>query len=403
MTSKKFIYIKSLSKKNVFSSYILPYVKIVKNSDLNTTFMEFQRKYSCPFILRSALNDEASVNKLRSGESISCPNINTFNEFNYACKKIYGQKKLHEVILQQQFEHSTHLTIFLDNSFTYIDYKGDKDGSFAEGPNFSTDKSKLPSYKEVKKLLNLIYNEFNTPLLIEAGINKNDIKLYQVVNVTPSMVKHLYSQESIMQVYYNNSFNYSPSLLNLLKVEFSAFLFRFNKNFNETNSVAMAYRNWFFLLHYFTLFCRINSLSGNDNDWCDFIQLGHKKNSMWLSKIVSKHIAIANLIRPYEKLNEMPSILKNKTEQPIFIGEGEYYEYTDNYNFKEELTIEDIISYSSSLPIISKSNSLLSHPVLLAAEKKIPLVLNISDRRYIAIKNSRKLFLDFLNKKIRLE
>jgi len=370
---------------------IIPAFKVIENTE---GILDFQ----APFILRSALKDEANLGNLQSGKSLSIGGIDSKQKLDEAWGLLTAQPGLEEVILQQEIRWETHVTLVYEKDFFFAEVKR------RQGPPqfiYWTPLAQTlsPEIKILKNFLEtlgpyLLKEKF---WLMEIGLLNGKLYLFQIHPVTPDLLSTIFSSEMVRQIVFSRlKFAKSHSFMGLLKTEWEARKFRQKidqKNFHP----SLIFLNWEFLFHYFRLFCMTNQNTPDAQSFAKFLALSYQKN--WMSGLIKKHLELANIFRKNEAFAEMN--VGFETQGYIFIGKGIVEGVVgDEIHVCDQIPL-DLIYHKSLRPkaILTKEVGILSHPVLACVENGVYLVLGLGE---LPLKGER-IYLDFDQKKIRIE
>ena len=312
-----------------------------------------------------------------------------------------GQSQVAEIILQKQIAYEYHLTILAVGNFFYINHPN--------GHIVLTDYTQvgeLPHIEWVREFFILWNKHFKSSgeyMLLEMGLSCNEIYLFQAVKIPEQMVETIFTNDLVAKILVQrDQWKKSRSLWGSLKVEWSAFCFRKSKKFNESGTTALAFKNWYFIFHYFYLFCKLHRRYGHDQDFVDFLAMTANKN--WMSDIVKKHIKLATIINKKENFSLPTSFMKISAE-PYFIGTGVFQGKVEDFAYlMERPLVEDIYNLDFRQKVIfTRDSNILGHPILAAVERRIPVVANISATQFNDIKVTDSFYLNFKEKKLEVE
>ena len=397
--SKKFKLIFELAQNSLFTEYVPKFHLIDQGrNEFDSFFKTSKEKY----ILRSSLWGEGG-DYLYSGKSKSISNIINPRDLKIAFKKIYSQLDIDKVILQEQFDYEIHITLVIKDDFCFVEAKND-------GPNIHKiviggsyilgEAVYLPELKRFLKIWKTLRPKGY--FILELGIKNSELKLFQAISIPEDYVFSLFSDSTLHSILsHQKNYKNKTSLFPLLKKEWDAYKFRKSDFLLEEYNIGDAFGNWYFLLHYFTLFCKLKSLNGSDQNFIDFLNYVNSLPPNWIKSVVMKHIQISEKIRKKKKNSLSASSFSDKSSQPYFIGNGVFEGVIKNtVVLIENPTPDQMYSLSMNKPVLTPCSSILGHSTLIAVERNIPLIANIPAHLWESIDQFDKVFLDFHAQKI---
>ncbi|MEK6625062.1 MAG: hypothetical protein AABY86_08845 [Bdellovibrionota bacterium] len=390
--STKFSIIKMLKQEKIFERYIPDFMQVTV-SDFDDSVAEFLNTSPC--ILRSSLKKEGSSSVLVACKSLSIKEICNETTYNKAYMKISNQKDLGEIILQKQVFYTDHLTVLLDQDFFYGNLTSQgKSGFFILSP--LTKMGSLPNEKLLIPFLELLRQRLGKgKWLFELGISQSAISLFQAVLVPTELLNSVFTDDLFCKILKTRSPRQTaPSFWQLMAREWQAFLFRHQDH--SKSSISEAFANWYFLFHYFYLFCRMNRRHGYDSDFVDFLKMSYRVPSNWQSEIIKKHLQLAAEIRKSESGPFVPASFAATSGGAYFLGRG-MHEGTigEDALLFEELIPDTIYQISANKIIITPSSQILGHGILAAVERNINTLANIEVNLFAALNPSDLFCIDF--------
>ncbi|MBA2403341.1 MAG: hypothetical protein H0V66_01110, partial [Bdellovibrionales bacterium] len=225
-----------------------------------------------PLILRSALKHEGSKAQLLSGKSLSIGNIDSQQKLLEAWQKVKAQPDVAEVILQQEINWDTHVTLIYEPDFFFAELKKrDGVGQFLYWTPLAQSLS-----LEVKTLKNFL-DQLKTFLqqekfwLLELGLKDGKLFLFQIHPVSLDLLSSIFSSGMVAEIVFSRMrFAKTQGLWNLLKTEWQARKFRQQMN-TKSFHPSLIFLNWEFLFHYFRLFCMMKQLSPDAQSFAGFL------------------------------------------------------------------------------------------------------------------------------------
>lgn len=330
-----------------------------------------------PYIMRSALKNEASSKLLQSGKSLSIGGIDSLQKLQEAWDLIKTQNNLAEVILQEEVIWSTHVTLIYETDFFFAELKkreGNQQFLYWTplGRSLVAETSKLEQFLQPLKS----YLKKESFWLMELGIRDNEVFLFQLHPVDPSLLTSIFSSDIVAQIVASRlRFTKVQSLWALLKIEWQARKFRKQMSDGNVNP-AKIFNNWEYLFHYFKIFCMMKKIEPTAQSFATF--LAASGQSSWLSGIVKKHLELANYYRSSEAFDPMKAGIAG--QGPIFVGKGTYSGVVGmDIHVCEEIPLELIYRKDRPKVIMTKEVGILSHPVLASAENGVKLVLGLTE------------------------
>lgn len=341
------------------------------------------------FILRSALKNEGDFNQLQSGKSLSPGGIDSWQKLKNSWEAVQKQEKLEEVILQEEIEWETHITLIYEKDFFFAELKSKSHSSqFLYWTPLG--QSLSPITQKIKTFLEPIKSELEKEnfWLLEAGICRDKIHLFQIHPVNQELISHVFSGELAPQIISSRlRFSKPQGLLGLMRTEWEARKFR-RRMKNQNFQPSTVFLNWEFLFHYFRLFCMMQKMKPDAQSFGKFLSASYQNS--WMSSLVKKHLELANYFRKSETFD--PMNLGFSGPQLIFIGKGMFQgKVGEDILVCDEISLDTIYGNPKPRVILSKEVGLLSHPVLASVENGIHLVLGL---RALPQKGER-IYLDF--------
>ncbi len=388
----KFSIIKELKQEKMFENYIPDFISVLP-PELNNSISKFLDGSPC--LLRSSLKDEAGLSVIRAGKSLTIKEIRDGADYQKAYNTISKQDNLCQVILQKQFLYSTHFTVLIDGDFFYANFTAKSEcGFFVLSP--LTKLGTIPEEKILRPFIELLKGRLKRgKWLLEIGVHDKDIRLFQAILVSDRLLSIVFSDDLLCKLLKENkSWQNAPTVWQLLKCEWRAFCFRQKKCFES--GVSDAFSNWYFLFHYFYLFCRQNKRHGHDKDFVDFLKLAYGSKSYWQTEIISRHLKIAAKIRKQEDGPLIPAAFSSITEGVYYLGKGIHRGILGEAAvLLKELIPEVIYQISLSKIIITPSNQILGHGILAAAERNINVLANVDEKFFASLKSNDHFCIDF--------
>ena len=349
------------------------------------------------FILRSALRNESQKDQLQSGKSLSITGIDSWQKLLNSWEAVQKQPQLEEVILQEEIQWNTHITLIYEKDFFFAELK--MKGSPSQFIYWTPlGQSLSPLTKKLKEFLDLILSVLKeeTFWLMELGLRAETLFLFQIHPVHQELISHIFSSELAPQIISSRlRFSKSQGLFNLMKTEWEARKFR-SRMKNQNFQPSAVFLNWEFLFHYFRLFCMIHQLKPDAQSFGRFLSDSYKNH--WLSSLVKKHLELASYFRKNETFELMN--LGFEGQHQIFIGKGIIGGVVgEEILVCDEISLETIYQSRRPKAILSKEVGLLSHPVLASVENGIHLVLGLKELP----QKGERIYLDFERKVLTVE
>lgn len=337
-----------------------------------------------PYILRSALNEE-SGNRLLSGLSLTYGPIKTIDQYQTYLARIKKQVGYKSTILQEYVEHGSHFTIFVTSKCAYAHKTYHPEVFFARTP-FSTVGTHKPE-DSFSLLLDRLIDYCNSPSLVEVGIKNTQVYLFQI-NSCPEGVSSQLANSPKLKIMFSNSLMASMSWRDLWKKEL---LIRFEKE--KPNQEEEHERCWRAVFHYFKIYCLMKSLPGNRDSWIQFLKEVSTKNS-WLFRTTSTYLKKLNAT--VSSHSNAFSLLTETSLEPSFFGVGSFEgRPNDVARFEEVITPEMIYTKSDKKILVTSDQGLLSHGILAAIERRVPLVANVSTTDWTSLRQGKYLNINF--------
>ena len=174
---------------------IPPFEKIdVTTGSISSAFSSLLAKVSTPFILRSSITNEGKCDSLMSGKSVSIKKIISLKCAKDAYIAVKFQKDIDEIILQQEIEHSLHLTVMVEHDFFYMDFSGEKKGIYLESERFATGDFPENFAKKLRSIVASLKESVAVPFLLEAGICGERLYLYQIMKLRPEYISKIITE-----------------------------------------------------------------------------------------------------------------------------------------------------------------------------------------------------------------
>jgi len=388
----KFSIIKMLKAEKMFEDCIPDFITLTSR-DFEHSIGEFLSKSSC--IMRSSLKNEACITVLNAGKSLSIKDIRNESDFKNAYVKVSAQDDLEEIILQKQILYVDHVTVLLDEDFLYGNLTTEgKSGFFVLSP--LTKVGIIPSEKRLGPFLDRLRQRFKKgKWLFELGISPNSVSLFQAVLVPTELLNSIFTDDLLCKILKTKATRpATPSFWQLLACEWKAFLFRRQDHANS--SVSEAFANWYYLFHYFYLYCRINRRHGYDSDFVDFLKLSYGNQTSWQTEIIKKHLRFAAEIRKNETDAAIPASFTTMSGSAYFLGKGRH----EGIIGKDALLLDEIIpDVIYQLPpggiIITPSSQILGHGILAAVERNINILANVEGTFFSSLTGADHFCIDF--------
>jgi hypothetical protein len=342
-----------------------------------------------PYIMRSALKNEASNMLLQSGKSLSIVGVDSLQKLHAAWDLVRAQEDLDEVILQEEVLWNTHVTLIYETDFFFAELKN-REGSqqllywTPLGSSIVSETSILKKFLEPLKS----YLEKEPFWLMELGIKDNQVFIFQLHTADPSLLAKIFTSDIVAQIVASRlNLTKANGLWNLLKTEWKARKFRQSMNCGTVNP-SKIFNNWEYLFYYFKIFCMLKKLDPTAQSFASFLASSGK--SSWLSGIVKKHLELANYYRASKDFDPMKVGIAG--QGPIFVGKGTYLGIVGiDIHVCEEISLDLIYREERPKVIITKEVGILSHPVLASLENGVNLVLGLSELP----EAGERIFLDF--------
>jgi hypothetical protein len=337
-----------------------------------------------------------------SGKSLSIPGIRGKSEFDTAYPRVMAQVGLDEVILQEEITEYEHLTLIWEKDFLFGEWDPRNHSStylYWTPLGSSGEDSLLKGLLQF--LLPLQYLHADAPLwLLELGLKDGQFYLFQIQPVEQSKVAHVFAEDWVQELISSRlRFSKSPGVMHLLKVEWNARKFR-KRDYRNHAPVSSVFQNWEYIFHYFRLFCMINQFQASGESFSLFLSEASSKGFM--GTLLKRHLEISNELRIHE--DAAPMEVRFQDGGLRFVGKGVGLGVIgQEVKIQRELDLSLIYSDHPPRLIISNSVSLLSHPVLAAAEQGILLILGVPEPLLGDLQVGRSVFFDFEKKILRLE
>lgn len=349
------------------------------------------------WILRSALEQEATTGSLSSGESISISDIDSQQKLEEAWEKVRTQTNFKEAILQKQIPWESHITAIYQSDFLLLELR-----SRAGEPSFAY---RTPLTENKNPLLEIV-SELLEPLklqlgkqpcwLLELGHTTHQLLLFQVHPVDEKFITGILNQDLVKGIVSSRMrFGKKQNLFQLLRREWQARSFRrcFDRNKNQPADVFI---NWEYLFHYFRLFCMSHRLSPEEASFARFLSSAFSTG--WPAELVKAHLEIAGIIRKDETFAAQN--VGFRVQEQAFIGKGIVSgEVGKDILIMAEPDLALIYSIHPPKAFLTTRIGLLSHPVLACAEKGIGLVVGYEG----TLQSGDIIYLDFVQQKIRVK
>jgi hypothetical protein len=389
LVSEKFKYL--LTARDLLEPGIVPDFKLLSQ-------LPDQAPEEGPYIMRSALKDEAGEEKMLSGKSLSLHGLMTLTDIQNAWDKIQSQPQLQEIILQREIIWEKHATVLVEADFFLAEVKTTSGGRYSFYGNSLVKNVALEDklLAEILKSLHPLLSESGLWLL-ELGWAQGRWFLFQIHPMLQSLVQAIFSSDLAYQLVSSRQrFGRTQDFLGLLKMEWNAYKFRSRFNSPVAFCASAVFMNWEFLFHYFRLFCMIHRLLPNGQSFSQF--LSSRYDSAWPSPLIKKHLQLLRIFRDEEEF--LPQQLGFKDQPIVYIGKGKLEGVVgEDILAVAEIPLAQIYETLPPRAILTKEVTLLSHPVLACAEVGIPLVLGMSELPA----NGAKIILDFDSKNFRLK
>lgn len=368
LASEKFKHLDSISP--LLSSGLVP-------SYQKMEFLEEISSVEKPYIMRSALKNEASNKLLQSGKSLSIGGIDSLQKLQEAWGQIKNQDHLDEIILQEEVSWTTHVTLIYERDFFFAELKKRQGpGQFLYwtplGRSLVSETAMLEKFLQPLKS----YLEKEPFWLMELGIKNDQVFIFQLHGADPSLLTNIFSSDMVAQIVASRvRFAHSQGFWNLLKTEWQARKFRQSMNVGIPNP-SKIFNNWEYLFHYFKIFCMMKKLGPTAQSFATF--LATSRQSSWFSGILKKHLELANYYRASETFDPMKAGIAGKG--PIFVGKGTYSGVVGiDIHVCEEISLDLIYQKERPKVILTKEVGVLSHPVLASVENGVSLVLGLTE------------------------
>lgn len=328
------------------------------------------------YIMRSALNDEASQKHLQSGRSLSIGGIDSLQKLQEAWDSIRSQNDLEEVILQEEVIWDTHVTLIYEKDFFFAELRR-RNSSREFLYSTPLGRSLVSETSKLQKFLGGIRPYLNKEAfwLMELGIKDDEVFLFQIHPADPSLLSSVFSSEIVSQIVASRlPFSKAGGLWGLLKREWQARTFRQNMKRGNVNP-AKIFNNWEYLFHYFQIFCLMKKMEPTAQSFATFVATSGNKS--WPFRIVKKHLEFANYFRASVDFDPMSSGTHGRG--PIFVGKGSFLGVVGfDIHVCEEISLDIIYRKERPRVIVSKEIGILSHPVLASVENGVSLVLGVT-------------------------
>ncbi|MBI2519279.1 MAG: hypothetical protein HYV97_02630 [Bdellovibrio sp.] len=371
----------------------IPDLLQVTSCDFDDSISEFLSTSPC--ILRSSLKNEGNISFLGAGKSLSFKQIYDEESYKNAYMEISAQENLDEIILQKQIFYIDHLTVLQDEDFFYGNFISEgESGFFVLSP--LTKMGRFPHEKLLIPFLELLKHRLEKgKWLFELGISQQGIFLFQAVLVPVNLLNSVFTDDLLCKILNTKSaIQTAPSFWQLLSREWQAFLFR--RQDHSKSSVSAAFANWYFLFHYFYLYCKMNRRHGYDSDFVDFLKLSYGKQSNWQTEIIKKHLKLATEIRKNESEPFVPASFTAMSGGAYFLGKGLHEGIIGrDALLLKELIPDTIYRVPSSKIIITPSSQILGHGILAAVERNINILANVEEKLFASLTPSEHFCIDF--------
>ena len=396
--SQKFQFINNFNLSVKLKNYLPKRYRVVGEAQ---NYKKYFSNSVC-YVLRSSLRSEGSVEKINAGKSLSFKEIDTYEKFKKHYLEVLQQENLEEIYLEEQFYYLDHLTIYFKDDLCFVQVNNENTNKVSF---FSITQNFISNKVEYFKIFEPFYNlwlEFgrSEDVVIEAGINDQEMKIFQIIPVSSKVLKNIFTDDFIVKLVKSKErFSKKKSFLSLLKTERDAKKFRNNLKL-DLKDISNSFKNWEYIFHYFYLYCVVRKKSGTDQDLVDFLNHILLNKHKWPSQGIFKHLQMANLIRKYENSTELPAMFKTTSSKLYFLGKNKQLrgKLKDIAVKVDKLTPEYIYNQKDKKLILTPNNEILGHAFLAAIESNIPIVGNMDRKYWEGLTNEDFLTVDFKTK-----
>lgn len=400
----KFSGIKNLKRTKLRD--LIPDFRVLNlNSETRPPHQDQESHFGFPVIVRSCLHGEGN-HKLLSGLSLSRYQIEDSAQLEAAIAECLEQENLDEIIIQKYIPYSSHWTIFFHDQLIFGE---SKTSQFFVGSKYFL-QGDLIHFDILKRTIDSIQKTLDlNSFLIEVGIetteksdseNKSRCWVFQVSPIAPEIVHKVFSNQVLLElVKQRNKQARRTGLIDFLKSEWDHRKLRLRLEKLDKSALVsdqaleIALNNWVALFDYFFYYCKLNRLPGTDQSFTQFLSAIQTKKTRWPLPLAKRHLYFAQEMASYETFRAPASFISAGTKA-YFLGNGKIQVAKNEAKFIGNINDLSIAKSYSWKVVFTRSNSLLSHPILSLVEANVPVVANLSENTWDELQMAKTLDID---------
>lgn len=413
--SPKFLNLQRLRNKQQLKHLVPPFYKVPKVSiqlcEKKLLWFKKLFNYHATYILRSSLSGEGGQ-KLRPGQSLSIGNIQSFNSFIKAYKKIACQPKLSGIILQEQKFLDHHLTGVFFKNIAFLE------NTDLEKHFFLNQYSHIGAHDAIPpKTLNSIYKALrrvskhlkHSEFIVELGLCNEQVFVFQITpTVRYELTETLMTkyEELLQQEARRENFSFLGELVWLWRGFKLRWLFNKKPQIfaSHHNCYEHVVSNWRALISCYRAYTWWKPQAG----FFDFYSWAMGGSSRW-ARWIKQHFSMATYLSEGSFVSQ--DFMKNYKKM-IFLGHQTHTCWLQKSNpshhnttdlkayFLDNLNPRDVYALPEGSVILTSSSNLLSHGFLAAIERNLPLVGNIPAEQLKQLKKQKAVRVQFKEQQI---